>query len=466
MRITNAGGSIERQFDEPGSWRVTSSKSRIGLSRKVKGEKLHDTIRRIFGNDAVKVQRIVELEDIKSSIRRGSNGYDPSSDEQVPDRLFGLTITPANTCDRGCAYCYARPAFNTEEPGRTQYDVLKKTFEFIRRSPAVMRGSCAITIGGAADTLQHMDFYDEAVNLSKAYLEEYGFHVPIYVPTVEPSSITDDRVERILENQDWITLSLDGDPSSAYHRRRVDIAELLSRYSTKGRWASSGVFTRKTAHILSKSYDYLIQSGFEAIHLRPARLPHNHPLALTAESYDIALGQYRDMFVRFRDDWGVALDFFSKITSADTIGQFMDRILIEMDAKERCGAGIVTAYVSAEGDITPCPSVVSPDTHLGNVSSGEYNKALGLELHEHPEACKQCRILSACGGPCIHESMLASGGTASADEDICDFQRKLYDICTEYVLHLMREDAERVSELIQAFVGNTLAFTAATTIED
>jgi radical SAM protein with 4Fe4S-binding SPASM domain len=366
--------------------------------------------------------------------------------------IQGITLSPGNYCSVGCAYCYAKPRFTNAPTDQTSDETLHLVFEFIRNQARV-RAGCAVTIGGGGDGLENFDFYRRAVELSRQHERDYHLKIPIYLATVDPKRLLrePEMLDLILENQRWITLSIDGDEHLTYHRPRVDFRPLLERHRGRCHWGASAVFSAKTAKHIHHNYLYLLDAGFDAIQMIPARLAKSHPLHLEAEHFEVAIAQYRDLL----DELGHAgrlVELFCRLTTGDALGRFFYRYLAEKEAGLRCGAGFATVFADPLGRLFPCPSSTHQSAQIGDLSTGLSSLPVLDKLGKKPEECLSCRILKACGGPCTHESLLLHEVPGQITPAVCDFQRATCDLAVEWIGHLYNEDPTSLNALFDGFV--------------
>ena len=366
--------------------------------------------------------------------------------------IQGVTLSPGNYCSAGCAYCYAKPRFTNAPTDQTSDDTLRQTFAFIHGNPRVRPG-CAVTIGGGGDGLENFAFYRRAVELSRQYEQDHQVKIPVYLATVDPLRLVSnpEMLDLILENQQWITLSIDGDAHLPYHRPRVDFRPLLERYRGRCHWSASAVFTARTAQHIHHNYLYLLDAGFEAIQMIPARLAKSHHLHLEAEHFSVAVAQYRELLDQLVAE-GRLGELLLRLTTGDTLGRFFYRYLTEKEAGLRCGAGIATVFADPLGRLYPCPSSTHQSAQLGDVSTGLSKLPVIDALSTKPEECLSCRILKACGGPCTHESLLLHEIPGQVTPAVCDFQRGICDLITEQISRLYNEDPHSLNELFATFV--------------
>ena len=365
--------------------------------------------------------------------------------------IAGVTLSPGNYCSVGCAYCYAKPRFTGEPTDQTSDETLHRVFAFIREDPRV-RAGCAVTIGGGGDGLENFGFYRRAVELARQYERDYGLKIPIYLATVDPLRLLADpgMLDLIVENQQWVTLSIDGDANLPYHRPRVDFRPLLAAHRDRCHWSASAVFTARTAQHIHHNYLYLLDDGFEAIQMIPARLAKSHLLHLEPEHFAVAVSQYRELLAHLRQE-GRLLELFSRLTTGDALGRFLYRYLTEKEAGLRCGAGLQTVFADPLGRLYPCPSSAHPSTQLGDVDNGLSRLQVLDEVRNKPAECLSCRILKACGGPCTHESVLLHEVAGQVTPAVCDFQRGLCDVVAELMDHFYNEDPRSLNAVFETF---------------
>jgi radical SAM protein with 4Fe4S-binding SPASM domain len=400
------------------------------------------------------ITAIAHFESLKDEVRlRFSKEARPATG------IRGFMLSPGNHCSAGCAYCYAKPRFKRSPSAQTDRSILHKTFEFIR-THRVDQKDCAITIGGGGDAVENFDFYLAALELSQQYQLRYGIVVPVHIATLDPYFLQEEHIEIVSRHQEWITLSVDGDPSLAYHRHRVDYPRLLRLYGSQCKWAASAVFTSKTAPFIAHNYEYLAGAGFSAIQMRPARLSSDHPLHLKPADFEVAIAGYRELLERLSVQ-GRMVDFFAKLTSADYLGRYFLRYLLEMGVADRCGAGIESVFVDPAGNLFPCPSTTHQSLRLGDLESEIIQLSVARKMHDKPDECKKCHIFPVCGGPCTHETLLL-GGLDALNPSVCQFQRQLCDLVVNSIQRLYEECPSSLTSLLTSFGYQAIGFVEGT----
>lgn len=457
LEIAVDGHRLVRGVRVPSCWTLEGPESG---GEPLSFEQAFERLARLLG-ESPELERVAEVgrferskESLHSRWIAEAGSADPCASTPSEKTIQGITLSPGNYCSVGCAYCYAKPRFTGAPTDQTSETVLRDTFELIRSDPRV-RAGCSITLGGGGDALENFAFYRRAVELSREYREEHGLEVPIYIATVDPRRLLEDEeiLETILVNQDWITLSVDGDFRRAYNRPRVDFRPLLERHRGRCYWGASAVYTAKTVGHLRHNYHYLLGLDFDAIQFIPARLAPNHPLRLDEDGFASALEQYRQLVAELMEQ-GRLVELLSRLTTADYLGRFFFRYLVEKRADLRCGAGVATAFSDPLGRLYPCPSSSHPSVQMGDLRSGLDPGSLPVlqELESKPEECLRCPILAVCGGPCTHESLLLHEGPAQVTPAVCDFQRGLCEIALEAIRMIYSEHPEWLGRLFEGFV--------------
>ena len=376
---------------------------------------------------------VIAVEDEKDRGRIRLCGATGSS-----QKITGLVLSPAPSCSAQCDYCYAAPRLLVGEVGGAeQSELLRSTIEFAEAHPGVDPEWC-LTIGGGGDPVEHAEFYKEALTICSAMGHD------VWISSVEPSFLGLSMAAEIARHQGWITLSVDGSPLvSAIHRPRSDAARFV-RSMDGIKWAASGVFTHATVDRLAESFLYLLDSGFDAVQMRPVRLGTGHELALTAHDFEKACLQYR-MIIREvigRED---IVGGVGRLTTADCFGRLFFRYLLEMNVLRRCGAGLATIFVGTDGRLFPCSSTTADEFCLGDVWSRSLDVG-GAKVHQELWGCSTCRVQPVCGGPCLHDVTLALDDAPPA---LCEFQRELGDLAIETIQDLYSRRPTALRELIQ-----------------
>ncbi len=101
------------------------------------------------------------------------------------------------------------------------------------------------------------------------------------------------------------------------------------------------------------------------------------------------------------------------------------------DGHFRCVAGRNVAYITAEGDLYPCPSLMFPPFKVGNVyreglaallASPELHRVRRIRRRDLAEPCRSCEN-TRCTGGCRGAAYAATGDVHAAPE-YCNFLRR------------------------------------------
>lgn len=398
--------------------------------------------------DSFRLQIFRESPTIKDDIGRGL-----TLRKSAGGQIEGVVLSPGNYCSAKCGYCYAETRFKNTPTDTTSDHILKKTFELIRSHPLIKEG-CSITIGGGGDPIENFDFYIKTIELAREYRRYNGSEIPIYISTLDPRFLKEEYIDTILQNQSWITLSIDGDPATTFDRAKPKFRHFIQAYKSRCKWAASAVFTAKTAKHIAHNYEYLIDAGFDAVQMRPTRLASNHPLFLTADHYEIAVEQYSQLTGDFLKA-GKIVDLFARLTSSDYLGRYFFRYLTEVGITNRCGAGLATFFVSPLGEMFPCPSTAHESVKLGDINSGSLSLPVINSIHNKSVDCQQCNIFNVCGGPCTHESILIAEQPGELNEDVCIFQRALCSLAIDTITHLYKSQPASLINILTSVIERT-----------
>lgn len=207
-----------------------------------------------------------------------------------------------------------------------------------------------------------------------------------------------------------LTVSLDGAPGvhdrvrpgaggGGSWRQTAEALELAGRMPIGQRITVRGTFTRETA-AFGPNVRFLVERRFSRnIAYEPVFLPRAHPLAL----------RWKDLpHIRKAYD-GLARHYVSRWKQGDPfclwdLDEAVTWMALQRPRKSRCGAGVTTAAVTAEGEIYACHmSTGMPAAWLGTLDGGidpERQRPWREKFLYGRAGCEGCRFRSLCGDGC------------------------------------------------------------------
>jgi uncharacterized protein len=216
-----------------------------------------------------------------------------------------------------------------------------------------------------------------------------------------------------------LTVSLDGPPGihdrcrpgaggGGSYRQTARALELAGRMPIGQRITVRGTFTRESA-AFGPNIRFLAERRFSRnIAYEPVFLPSSHPLAL----------RWKDL-PRIREAYsGLARHYVSRWKRGDPfclwdLDDAVTQVALQRPRKSRCGAGVTTAAVTAEGDIYACHmSTGMPGAWLGTLKTGiepSMRRPWREKYLRGRSGCEGCRFLSLCGGGCNAHALFYNG---------------------------------------------------------
>ena len=102
-------------------------------------------------------------------------------------------------------------------------------------------------------------------------------------------------------------------------------------------------------------------------------------------------------------------------------------LLEERPSRLRCGCGHANYTIMTDGHIAPCPVMIGmKDSYVGHIRTTD---PANLPVCEMTGSCRQCDILSFCGGRCLYAD-IARPGPPEGKAVICRSVRDLRDALT------------------------------------
>jgi uncharacterized protein len=346
---------------------------------------------------------------------------------ETPVRALSLAV--AQSCNLGCAYCYAREGSFGGTPRQMTVETALASVDFLLSQAAPGERVNLSFMGG--EPLVNRSVLRQATCHASREAARRGIKISFSI-TSNGTLINDEDGKFFEEHGFAVTISLDG---------ARDVHDRLRPY--KGGRGSFDTILRNVRGLLERQRRMQISA-------RVTVTPENLDLQGTLEHF-VALGFHSVGFSPMlaapsrrsemdRDDLALMLDAmvacgetFERRTVAGERYPFANLLLALHEIHKGthrpypCGAGAGYLGVSAEGDLSACHRFVGdPVGGLGSIQGGidqARRDAWLAARHVHrQEPCRACWARYLCGGGCHHE-VIHRGRSA------CDYVRGWLHYC-------------------------------------
>jgi uncharacterized protein len=388
------------------------------------------------------------------------------ADHTVPS-LSGLSLQVTDACNLACSYCY----FRDKEPITISPAVVTRAFELLERESAPGT-AWHINLFGGEPTL-FPGLIDQIAGDARRRASRQGRSLTFSMTT--NGTRFDDEMLSIVKAYDISTLlSLDGnkkthDAFRTYHNDKGsfdDIVKNLGRLRSAKGFSVRMTISVRSLPYLSESIRDLVELGIDSI-------------ATSVVAEDVWTEAEYD---QFGDEWlKVAALLLHHRLRGKTLrikdlsaGEGIERQCAST-SDFGCGAATSFLFVDARGDLYPChryPGYFnkSPRVRLGSVFTGVDLQARSRYVAANRTAakrgcgsfvhltlasgtCRQCGIVSACGGACMAINENATGDPTSPPPVVGRIKRIMLTVQHEVDtywqnLSTRRHPHERVQETI------------------
>ena len=391
-----------------------------------------------------------------------------------------ISVNLTIDCNLRCLYC-----FNHEKRNHTTS--LQNTFSFIKKivqnSPKAQRFFVDFT--GSGEPLLMLPHILSVANYCKQLSDEFRKEITVMLAT-NGLLLNKRTVDVLRENSILFGISLDGYREN-HDKFRLDllgrptfdrIVRNISQIDDMSFIGAAMTVASDDTDIF-KSYSFLAQH-FETISIRFARMDYS------SFSFSLALNGYSQVssliIEEARRD---SIDFISRIINGeDFFGKQLVKYIASAFMNRRCDAGLGRYSLSPDGNVYICAPAIFDTRGVLSLAESDFidcHDANINALHSNARAhCKECLLLSFCGGRCIVDNQ-----NSLSDRAFCDFQKAVFRIvlrtmgfiqmtCPGLYLSLqnlvtdiiMRNYADAsISEVLQSD-GNSLTFTQLKSIKD
>ncbi len=386
---------------------------------------------------------------------------------RYPDAIPTLTLNTTTRCNLRCRYCFAHPSEADYELPTMPMEVARRAVDFLcdtlaADSPLAMVQSTLL--GEPEMDLALIDGIGEYVARKAAATGkriEWHFAQTTNLVTLPP--------EEFLCRLPWVTVSLDGPPEvhdamrcfadgrGSYHLTVANLRTLQRHAATPvGLWIGAGATLTALEPEVTRIFLHLYDFGFDAIAIKPVRLPPGQPGAIDLQSVE----SVKEGYTRFVDfllaqEPDQLLAYLKPIRGLDDFfGRHLMRALRPGRLPYRCAAGKWNLSVDYRGDLYPCFSFAPMQAYrMGSVFEGLAPAAQRFWAEdlfiENRAGCRGCSARDMCGGGCYHQALLATGRPERPAPAMCRLTRHLTKLGRRMAHTLMTEHPEVVEVLCE-----------------
>lgn len=383
--------------------------------------------------------------------------------------LYTLAIHPSRKCNLNCEYCYAEK--NEYLPqNEISIETAKKAIDFMINEWGKNGKRYVVDLAGSGEPLLAIDFIKEIDKYCEEKRRMTGKDIKIMFPT--NGILLDAELCEYFKNSPNILLgvSLDGNREHNRNRKLKNGAEAFDKTiegikRIDGRnYGIASTITNINENV-DEVYDYLYNEfdNADAISMNLVRdFDYSSPTSFykinidnVIEHYDILLNKIYQKVLKGN------YEYIKKILlGTDTMGIYLLRVLRAGSLSiYRCGAGKCVAAVDDKGLLYSC-SVANGDKQfiIGDIYTGinqEKVKKYSNYSVEENNVCKKCWASYICSGECLITSKLSTGNMNNTNNLVCDFKRKLIELCIAFCYKLKIENKEGYKKVIDIVKNRT-----------
>ena len=328
----------------------------------------------------------------------------PRQEESLAPKNLILQVSHA--CNLRCRYCSADfgrygGSFRSMSP-----QTAARAIDFLFESSDA--ADLAVTYFGG-EPLLNLDAVFSSARHALGRAQREGKTVALHLVT-NGVGLLPQTLMRLDELGFSLTVSMDG-PKGCHDRLRPfpdgrgshgTIArqlEIAGQMPIGRRVTVRGTFTRESAAFFP-NVRYLVRRRFSNnIAYEPVFLPPSNPLALRWQDLPDVREAYRDLARLYVDRWRQGEPF-----CLWDIDDAIVQLVRARPRRSRCGAGVATLAVTAEGDLYACHmSTGMGEARLGNLECGldAKQRQPWVERFRNGRAgCANCWLRALCGGGC------------------------------------------------------------------
>lgn len=346
---------------------------------------------------------------------------------EIPVKTLVLHVTDA--CNLGCRYCYYREKGNASNH-RMSPAIGRRAVDFLFASSGNLKEVVIVFFGG--EPLLNFELIDRLIDYAKEKASATAKKVSFAI-TTNGTLLTDKIIDRLIENDVGITISIDGfetahdrhrcfpDGSGSYRIIRPKLDRLLKK--TDGKPVVARVTLVGHPDEVPQILHHLLEMGFSEAGFAP----------VTTDDYQKQLAPSE--MGRLLDHFRELSETFLAYAAKDELLGFTNLIDILVSLHEGevknypCGAGLGLFSVDYDGRMYLCQRLNGDERFLlGDIFDGLDHEKVG-NFRDSAEisrktSCTRCWARALCAGGCYHEAMLREGDIYRPNYHYCDWIKR------------------------------------------
>jgi putative peptide-modifying radical SAM enzyme len=322
-------------------------------------------------------------------------------------------------CNIDCRYCSAKSFINDRAQDGKEPDV-EKTAEFILKHRG-NGGSEVVFFGG--EPLLNREWIKKFMERTLGNNLRY---------TIQTNGVLLDRLDPfILENLDYLSLSIDGDRRTTDEGRGAGVydtlLENLAGIKPHFRGKTLARMTLCPENPLYESVTHLLDlKRFDFIYWQLQNSPYEIPAGEVKARYRTELGKLAGLWMDGLRE-GISLPIIPLHEAA------LSLLGLKSFRTYRCGAASFQVIVDLDGRCYTCVELLEPEDEIGSIEGSVRQKP--ITAGNFLNFCLKCDILNLCGGRCL---MTAARYTPEKFSFYCDMTRILFDTVRECLPELKK----------------------------
>lgn len=410
-----------------------------------------------FQRDEVETA-ITELLDAAILYEQGENCHPLVRTTQVPkaDQLpiATLVLHLINSCNLGCAYCYAGAGEYGAPQKIMSEETAKAAIDFLIKESRHLKEISVILFGG--EPFLNWKQLKTVVEYGEAEAAKAGKAISFSL-TTNGTLLNDERIQFIVDHHIGVSVSMDGDEKThdtwrpfkngagSYKTISKNVQKLLEKKSRKP--IAARVTLTKDFPDVRKTLDHLLGLGFHEVGFAPVT-ETDEILLLSRPELMRLLDQFEDLaheFVEYAKD--------NKYLGFSNLCNLLGELHEGQTKAYGCGAGLGFMAVSPSGDLYLCHRFnEDEEVHLGNIYTGIDRKAqqkLLENLHvSQKTTCSRCPLKHSCAGGCYFEAKERMGEITSPNLHYCNWMLRWTKIGLATYVRIMKENPSFMDRMI------------------
>lgn len=369
---------------------------------------------------------------------------------QVPNAenlpIATLVLHLINSCNLGCAYCYAGDGEYGAPQKAMSEETAKAAIDFLIKESRDLNEISVILFGG--EPFLNWKQLKNVVEYGEKEAEKAGKSINFSL-TTNGTLLNDERIQFIVDHNIGVSVSMDGDEEThdtwrpfkngagSYKQISNNVKKLLAKKS--GKPVAARVTLTKDFPNIRQTLEHLLELGFHEVGFAPVT------------ETDEILMLSRPELMRLLDQFEqLAHDFVQHVKENKYLGfSNLCNLLGELHEGQSkpygCGAGLGFMAVSPSGDLYLCHRFnEDAEVQLGNIYDGidrVRQQQLLEDLHvDQKTTCSRCPLKHSCAGGCYFEARERMGEITSPNLHYCNWMLRWTKIGLETYVRVMKEN--------------------------